>query len=216
MMRERVSITSGTCESPLYYYYYRHLLYGETFIYTRDHPEVQSFLYTRPIMAWQSRCVAGSSRTANLKGTPLQLITSLPCLPPTPGIKIATSVTSEQFLILLFYDNSLNTNPKKLFLSGDIEENSNHSKQSKAEVRYFTQMKLYVYYRDNFEKGMNFNYDSFLFCTLLMLKCVNVVFNAKELMLCGDVELNPGPANYQKHRPSIGGFYSIAKKTKFT
>ena len=66
--------------------------------------------------------------------------------------------------------------------------------------------------RDNFEKGMNFNYDSFLLCTLLMLKCVNVVFNAKKLMLCGDVELNPGPANYQKHRSSIGGFYTIAKK----
>ena len=33
--------------------------------------------------------------------------------------------------------------------------------------------------RDKFEKGMNFNYDSFLFCTLLMLICVNFVFNAK-------------------------------------
>ena len=132
MMRERVSITSGTCESPLSYYYYRHLLYGETFIYTRDHPEVQSFLYTRPIMAWQSRCVAGSSRTAHMKGKPLKLITALTCLPPTPGIKIA--VTSEQFLIFVFYDKSLNTNPKKLSLSGDIKENSNHSKQSKAEV----------------------------------------------------------------------------------
>ena len=40
-----------------------------------------------------------------------------------------------------------------------------------------------------------------------------LVFHLKKLMLCGDIESNPGPATYQQHRMSCNRFYSIALKT---
>ena len=39
-----------------------------------------------------------------------------------------------------------------------------------------------------------------------------LVFHSKKLMLCGDIESNPGPVTYQQHRACNNRFYSTAVK----
>ena len=76
---------------------------------------------------------------------------------------------------------------------------------------------LAVNFRPKLRNLFKIEIEKYLVITITQKNVFQLVFHFKKLMLCGDIESNPGPTTYQQHRACCNRFYStsvkIGKKT---